>query len=250
MGYLILVRHGESRWNIANKFTGWVDVPLSEVGIHEALISAHRLEKINFDIAFTSRLARAMETLLLILSEQQRTAIVMHESKKMKDWAKHAGDFAKDEIPTYDDWRLNERYYGSLQGMNKDAARKKWGQTKVHTWRRSYKVKPPKGESLEDVYKRTIPYFRDTIMPHVKKGKNVIVSAHGNSLRAIIKYIDDINDEDIPNLELETGKPVIYKWLRGNLVHEEKGHRFDRPTDWKHKPKHKQGLKKKIIKKK
>lgn len=250
MTHLILVRHGESRWNIANKFTGWVDVPLSEVGIHEAMITAERLKNLTLDHAFTSRLARAMETLLLILSEQKRTAIVLHESKKMKEWSNNRGTPAKNEIPVIDDWRLNERYYGDLQGIDKDYARKKWGKEKVHVWRRSYDIAPPKGESLKDVYKRTIPYFEKEIMPLVRKKKNVIVAAHGNSLRAIIKYIDNISDEDIPNLELQTGKPVIYKWFRGKLVHDEAGgHRFDRPTEWKHKAKHRQGYKVKRKKK-
>ncbi|MCA9477957.1 MAG: 2,3-bisphosphoglycerate-dependent phosphoglycerate mutase [Nanoarchaeota archaeon] len=239
MAYLILVRHGESRWNIANKFTGWIDVPLSEVGIHEALITAKRLQKLSLDIAFTSELERAQETLLLILASQDKTGIFKHQDKKRKnDWYVHRKQFDKKEIPIHLSEKLNERYYGDLQGLNKDDARRKWGKEQVHLWRRSYDIQPPKGESLKDVVKRAVPHFKKNILPHVKKGKNVIISAHGNSLRAIIKHIDGISDEQIPNLELQTGVPIIYKYIRGKLVKETGDHTFDRPTHWKHHKRH------------
>ncbi len=235
MSYLILVRHGESRWNLANRFTGWVDVPLSETGIYEALIAAEHLQGLNLDIAYTSKLERAQETLLLILAKQDYTSMFIHEKGKEKEWSKHHTFRSRNEIPVYSDAALNERYYGALQGRNKDAAKKKWGEKKVFKWRRSWDVRPPKGESLKDVYARTIPYFKKTIMPQVKKGKDVVISAHGNSLRALIKYLDDIPNDKIPFLELPLGKPIRYKWSRGKLTKENHIHSFDRPTHWQRK---------------
>ncbi len=236
MAYLILVRHGESRWNTANKFTGWVDVPLSEVGINEALISAKKLEGIQLDYAFTSKLQRAQETLLIILSKQDATGIFVHETGKRKSWSKHRGKFGSHEIPVFSSDDINERYYGRLQGMDKDEARKKFGKEQVFVWRRSYDVRPPGGESLKDVFNRAVPYCRKKILPLVRKGKNVIVSAHGNSLRAMIKYLDTISDEDIPNLELSYGSPIAYVWKKGKLQKESHMHSFNRPVHWQ-KPK-------------
>jgi 2,3-bisphosphoglycerate-dependent phosphoglycerate mutase len=232
MPYLILVRHGESRWNMSNRFTGWVDVPLSETGIYEALIAAEHLEGLTLDVAFTSKLERAQETLLLILAKQDYTARFVHDQGKEKSWSHHFTGKEKKEIPVYTNTALNERYYGDLQGMNKDEARKRWGKDKVFEWRRSWDVRPPRGESLKDVYARSVPYFRKTILPQLKKGKDVIVSAHGNSLRAIIKHLDGISDEKIPLLELPMGKPFVYKYARGKLVKENWVHSFDRPTYW------------------
>lgn len=235
MSYLILVRHGESRWNLANKFTGWVDVPLSEIGVHEALITAERLNNINLDVAFTSKLIRAHETLGLILAHQQKTGIFLHTSKKRNTMSKHSKgvDFDKTELPIYSSDKINERYYGALQGLNKDDARLKWGKEKVFQWRRSYDIRPPSGESLKDVVKRSTPYFQKHIMSEVRRHKNVIVAAHGNSLRGIIKYIDKISDEDIPHLELQTGKPIIYEYKSGKLHKINHVHSFDRPIHWK-----------------
>jgi 2,3-bisphosphoglycerate-dependent phosphoglycerate mutase len=251
MGYLILVRHGESRWNIANKFTGWVDVPLSEVGINEALIAGERLEGIQFDVGFTSKLKRAQETLLLILAKQDATGIFLHEKGKRKVWSHHKITKKDHEIPIYLSSKINERYYGDLQGLNKDAARKKFGKNKVFQWRRSFDIRPPNAESLKDVCKRSVPYFNKVIMPHVKKGKNVIVAAHGNSLRAIIKYIDDISDEEIPNLELSYGFPIIYTYQRGKLIKDNHTHSFNRPVHWnKSKGYENTSKKKKLFKKK
>ncbi len=231
MAYLILVRHGESRWNTANKFTGWVDVPLSEVGIHEALICAKKLANLRIDIAFTSELERAQETLLLILASQNKTGVFLHESSKRRKWSLHPCQIGKGEIPIYSSELLNERYYGRLQGMNKNEARRKWGREQVFIWRRSYDVAPPGGESLRDVCRRALPYFRKTIMPQSRK-KNVLVSAHGNSLRAIIKYLDRISGEDIPNLELPYAKPIVYRWKGGALERDNHEHTFDRPLHW------------------
>ena len=232
MSHLILIRHGESRWNISNKFSGWTDVPLSEVGINEALIAAKKLEGLRLDIAFTSKLTRAQETLLLILAKQDYTGIFLHKSKKRFSWSLHPKVFDKYEIPIYSDNSLNERYYGSLQGMDKNKARKKFGEKQVFKWRRSWDVKPPKGESLKDTYKRSVPYFIKKVLPELKSGKNVIVSAHGNSLRAIIKYLERISDEEIPHLNLPTGKPIIYKWRNGRLKKDNYTHSFNRPVHW------------------
>ena len=217
MGKLILVRHGQSLWNMQNKFTGWADIPLSEKGIKEALSAAKKIESISIDVAFTSKLVRAQETLFIILSKQKKVGMFIHDNKKEKKWSLHPKELDKNEIPIYSSSKINERYYGKLQGLDKDAMRKKYGEKKVHIWRRSYDIPPPDGECLKDTCKRSIPYFTKEIMPHVKKGKNVIVAAHGNSLRGIIKHIENISDEDIPNLELPTGKPVIYNYSNGKL---------------------------------
>ena len=232
MSYLVLVRHGESRWNLSNRFTGWVDIPLSENGIYEALIAANNLKALRFDIAFTSKLTRAQETLMIILAEQDYTAVFMHDDGKEKHWSSHIQLQGK-EIPVFESSALNERYYGKLQGLNKDDARKKYGKEKVFIWRRSCDIPPPGGESLKDTLKRTLPYFKREIVPKVKAGKNVLVSAHGNSLRAIIKDLDRISDADIPKLELPTGKPIIYEWKKGKFTKVEHIHTFNRPTHWK-----------------
>lgn len=246
MGYLILVRHGESRWNIANKFSGWVDIPLSEIGINEAIICAKELEGLRIDMAFTSKLARAQETLLIILSQQDYTGIFLHKSKKRKFWSLHKEkELDEYEIPIYSDNALNERYYGKLQGLNKADTMKKFGKEQVHLWRRSFDVKPPGGESLKDTIKRTVPYFKKNIMPKVRAGMNIIVVAHGNSLRAIIKSIENISNEDIPNLELPTGKPIIYAHRYGHMIKQNHVHSFNRPMHWTHKYKKVKAKKKK-----
>lgn len=231
MSYLVLVRHGESRWNLDNKFTGWVDVPLSNRGIGEALITAKELKDLNIDIAFTSKLERAQETLLIILAEQEKTGIFVHETGKMKNWANRK-NIDENEILVHSSEELNERYYGNLQGMNKDEARTKYGEEQVFKWRRGFVDRPPGGESLKDVFDRTIPYFRKKIIPELQKEKNVIVSAHGNSLRAIIKFIDDISDDYIPHLELSTGKPIIYKFNENKFRKVDTNHTFIRPVKW------------------
>ena len=224
MGYLVLLRHGESVWNVTNRFTGWVDVPLSEKGFREALAAAGKLKSINFDVAFTSKLRRAQENLLVVFRKQDRTGIFVNSG-----WGKHK--FEDDEIPIYVDETLNERFYGKLQGLNKDFARKKWGEKKVFAWRRSWDVRPPGGESLKDVSDRVVPFFK-RVMKDVRKGKNVIVSAHGNSLRAMVKFIENFSEEDVPFLNLKTGKPVVYEYKMKRLVRKDKCG-FDRPISYK-----------------
>jgi len=189
-GTLVLVRHGQSEWNRKNLFTGWKDVDLTEQGIAEAHKAAQLLKGagIRFDEAFTSDLKRARHTLDIILK-----------------------DMGQEGIPVVHDAAINERDYGDLVGMNKDDARKKWGEEQVHIWRRSYDVPPPGGESLKDTAERSVPYFREHILPEVMKGRNVLVSAHGNSLRAIIMWLEKLAPEQVLKLELATGVPIVYR---------------------------------------
>lgn len=212
---VILLRHGESIWNKENKFTGWTDIDLSKKGIEEAIEAGKILKKKNilFDVAFTSVLKRAIRTLW----------ITMDQTDLM--W-----------IPVYNTWRLNERHYGALQGYNKAEIAKEKGEKQVHIWRRSYDIKPPLleeddkrnpvldpkyaqlerkeipfGECLKDTVERFLPYWKEVISPVIKQGKRVIIAAHGNSLRALVKYLDNISDEEIVHLNIPTGIPLIYE---------------------------------------
>lgn len=232
MNYLIFVRHGESRWNLSNKFTGWVDVPLSGYGIQEAIDAAMKLNYIKIDVAFTSELERAQETLLIILARQQRTGIFIHEQKKDNKWHVYSNRFGEDDIPIYYSHKLNERYYGTLQGVDKDVARTKYGERSVYSWRRDFKSTPPEGESLKDTYNRAVPYFKEKIIPEVEKNKNVIVSTHGNTLRALLKHIEGISDEKISLLEVPTAEPIIYKRSKGKLYLISQELSFNRPIYW------------------
>jgi 2,3-bisphosphoglycerate-dependent phosphoglycerate mutase len=187
MGKLILLRHGESQWNLENRFTGWVDIPLTDKGRQEALRAGQRLRDIKFDRGFTSVLIRAIESLEYALQG--------------------AG---QEGIPVEKDKALNERMYGDLQGLNKEETAQKYGAEQVHIWRRSYDVQPPNGESLKDTAARTLPYFNARILPHVVKGENIIVVAHGNSLRSIVMELDKLSKEDVLKLNLATGVPIVY----------------------------------------
>jgi 2,3-bisphosphoglycerate-dependent phosphoglycerate mutase len=188
-GTLVLVRHGQSEWNLKNLFTGWRDPALTEKGIGEARSAGQRLKAkgLKFDICFTSALSRAQNTLKLILEEMGQTG-----------------------LPETRDQALNERDYGELTGLNKDDARAKWGEEQVHIWRRSYDVPPPGGESLKDTLARSLPFYVHTIQPHVLDGKSVLVAAHGNSLRSLIMAIEGLTPEQILKRELETGVPTVY----------------------------------------
>lgn len=220
MSKLILLRHGESVWNKKNVFTGWVDVPLSANGIQEAIAAGKQLADINFDFVFTSVQVRAIETAMLVLAQNHsdKTPVVQHFEGKMKDWTTIFSQEMNDSIiPVYRDWHLNERYYGELQGLNKAETAKTYGDDQVHLWRRSYDVPPPKGECLKDTAERTIPYFTEYILPALANGKNVMVSAHGNSLRSIVMSIDKLNSEEVLKLEIPTGKPIVYEYTNGNL---------------------------------
>ena len=187
---LVLVRHGQSEWNLKNLFTGWKDPGLTEKGITEAKAAGRLLKSkgLKFDIAYTSVLTRAQHTLDLMLAELGQTGLV-----------------------TVKDQALNERDYGDLTGLNKDEARKKWGEEQVHVWRRSYDVPPPGGESLKDTLARALPYYMLRIQPDVLSGKSVLVSAHGNSLRALIMALEGLTPEQILKRELETGVPIVYR---------------------------------------
>lgn len=212
---LVLVRHGQSMWNLENKFTGWTDVELSEQGIKEAKEAGKVLKEkgFEFDLAYTSVLKRAEDTLDYILKEMGENNIEVRRS-----------------------WKLNERHYGALQGLNKDETRKKYGEEQVLLWRRSVDVRPPelettdsrypgndskykdltvdelpKTENLKDTIRRVVEYWDSEIRPELQKGRKIIISAHGNSLRGLIKYLDNISDEDVIKLELQTGNPICYE---------------------------------------
>jgi 2,3-bisphosphoglycerate-dependent phosphoglycerate mutase len=190
MATLILVRHGQSQWNLENRFTGWIDVPLTEAGRAEARRAGEliRTQGIRFDVAYTSVLTRAIETLQIILSV-----------------------LGQGGIPIIQDQALNERHYGELQGMNKDEMRRRFGEPQVRLWRRSYDVAPPGGESLKDTAARTIPFFESRILADLKTGRQALVSAHGNSLRSIVMHLDRLTKEEVLALEIPTGVPIRYE---------------------------------------
>lgn len=230
MGRLVLVRHGESRWNLHNRFTGWVDVPLSEKGIKEAERCALHCKRYEYAAAFTSNLTRAQATLLIILSQQERTGIFQHDPHTGDaQWIHHSNRYGGSDIPIFSSAALNERYYGALQGMNKETAEKKYGKTQVRAWRRGYADKPPRGESLKAAHARMHPYFVRTILPRVRRGENIIVTAHGNTLRAAIKHLELISDVDISHVDLPDATPLIYEFRRGRFVRTEGQYRLDRP---------------------
>ncbi|GGG30929.1 2,3-bisphosphoglycerate-dependent phosphoglycerate mutase [Chelatococcus composti] len=197
---LVLVRHGQSDWNLKNLFTGWKDPDLTEQGVAEARAAGQRLKALglSFDVAFTSALTRAQHTCRLILEE-----------------------LGQQNLTTIRDQALNERDYGELSGLNKDDARKRWGEEQVHIWRRSYDVPPPGGESLKDTAARVLPYYIGEILPRVMRGEKVLVAAHGNSLRALVMVLDRLTPETIPTLELATGEPLVYR-LRADTTVESK----------------------------
>ena len=211
MAILVLVRHGQSQWNLENRFTGWVDVPLSSKGREEATSAGKKLKDIRFDTIYISHLMRAIQTLHYILLElsDERIPILYHEEERIHAWEHYSGNTNK-EIPIYQSVDLAERYYGDLQGLNKAETMKKYGEAQVHLWRRSYDINPPQGESLKDTCERTIPYYKKNIVPDLQAGKNVLIVAHGNSLRSITKYVENISDEEIPKVEIPTGVPIVY----------------------------------------
>lgn len=191
MATLMLVRHGQSQWNLENRFTGWIDVPLSSQGEEEAKKAGQLLKGMKFDVCFTSVLQRAIKTLILISQEAG-----------IKD------------LPIYMDQALNERHYGNLQGLNKGETAEKFGADQVKIWRRSYDVAPPGGESLKMTAERTLPYYERMIAPLLKQGKNVLVAAHGNSLRSIVMYLDKLTEQQVLELNLDTGVPRMYEISR------------------------------------
>lgn len=199
MATMILIRHGQSVWNAANRFTGWTDVELSEKGEAEAAAAGEALADVRFDVVHTSALIRA-----------QRTAeIVMKHNRA-------SGEYGS--VSTRYDERLNERHYGDLQGLNKAETAELHGAEQVHIWRRSFDVPPPGGESLEMTAERTIPYFLEEIIPDLESGKNILVAAHGNSLRSIVMHIEGISPEEITQLEIPTGVPMRYEYAQGDIA--------------------------------
>ncbi len=218
MAKLILIRHGQSVWNLKNVFTGWVDVPLSSNGIIEAIKAGEKLSNITFDVIYTSLQVRAIETAMIAMSKNKcaKTPVVVHSEGKMKDWtAIYSEEMQNDIIPVYQDWHLNERYYGELQGKNKAETAKEYGDEQVLQWRRSYDVPPPNGECLKDTAERTIPFFKEQIIPLLEQGKNVLISAHGNSLRSIVMHIENLTKDEVLKLEIPTGIPLFYEMTNG-----------------------------------
>lgn len=193
---LVLVRHGQSEWNKKNLFTGWKDPELTSLGIEEAIKAGKLLKNknIKFDIMFTSDLLRAQETGRLILEHMDQP-----------------------DVPVIKDQSLNERNYGDLAGLNKDDARERWGEEQVHIWRRSFDVPPPGGESLKDTAERVLPYFHSEILPKIEDGLDVLIAAHGNSLRALVMELEEISSDEIVKLEIATGDPLTYKYSEGNI---------------------------------
>ena len=195
MPTLVLVRHGQSLWNLENRFTGWVDVPLTAKGEEEARQAGERLTGRHFDVAYTSALSRAQETLRIIM-----------EVARFHD------------LPIIRDQALNERHYGDLQGLNKAETAERYGKEQVHTWRRSYATPPPNGEALKNTAERTLPFFERAILGDIKQGKDVLVVAHGNSNRSIVMQLDELDEEGVLSLELGTGVPLVYDLAEDGTV--------------------------------
>ena len=197
MASLILIRHGQSVWNASNRFTGWTDVDLSDKGVIEAEEAGRQLSDTRIDVVHTSDLIRAQRTAKIVMQQNESSG---------------------EDVPTRYDWRLNERHYGALQGLNKAETAEKHGAEQVQIWRRSFDVPPPEGESLEMTAERTIPYFTEEILPDLESGKNVLVSAHGNSLRSIVMHIERISPDDIVSLEIPTGSPLLYRHDKNGTI--------------------------------
>lgn len=219
---LILLRHGESAWNRSNVFTGWVDIPLSPKGIEEAFEAGEQIKDIPIDVIFTSTLARAQMTTFLAMSRHSTSKIpvVQHPGEgRMDTWATIYGKEAQENvIPVYYSWELNERMYGELQGCNKAETAQKFGAEQVQIWRRSYDVAPPNGESLAMTAARSLPYFDEQVKPHLEADRNVLICAHGNSLRAICMELDSLTKEQVLKSEIPTGVPIIYTYSKGTFT--------------------------------
>lgn len=217
---LILLRHGQSIWNKENLFTGWVDIPMSEEGIQEAVAAGEKIKEIPIDVIFTSSLIRAQMTIPFALFRHKsgKMPVFLHPDQgKLSEWEQvYSEETKKSLIPVYQSWELNERMYGRLQGLNKGEIAKQYGEEQVHLWRRSFDVRPPDGESLEMAAARTLPYFKKEIVPYLQKGKTVLISAHGNSLRSIAMHIETLSKEEVAALELSTGDPRIYSYSNGH----------------------------------
>ena len=217
MSQLILIRHGQSLWNQANLFTGWVNIPLSQQGYEDAQRAGQQLAQEPIDTIYTSTLLRAQQTATLIMqahhSQRIPTLLSNDLAGEHSHWDQlHSKPTEELCIPMHTCWQLNERYYGDLQGMNKDEARETFGADQVHIWRRSFDIPPPNGESLEMTAARTIPFFKETILPDLHDGKNILISAHGNSLRSIVMELEQLSKEAVLSLEIATGDPIKYQF--------------------------------------
>lgn len=216
MSYLILLRHGQSVWNEKNIFTGWVDVPLSAHGIEQALAAGDIIKNYPIDVIFSSQLVRAKMTacLSMLAHSSQKVPVLLTPSDDRNQGWSHifSEETKKQTVPMICAWQLNERMYGELQGLNKAATAEKFGKEQVQKWRRSYNERPPEGESLKMTVDRAWPYYQNVILPYLKDGKNVFISAHGNSLRAIMMHLDHLTEDQVAHLELDTGKPYIYSY--------------------------------------
>jgi 2,3-bisphosphoglycerate-dependent phosphoglycerate mutase len=196
MAVLVLLRHGESQWNLENRFTGWIDIELSPRGREEARAAGEKLKSYRFNRAYTSVLRRANDTLEIVLDT-----------------------IRQQDLPVEHDQALNERHYGDLQGLDKKETAMKFGDEQVKLWRRSYDVRPPNGESLEDTASRVLPYWEKNILPHILKGENILIAAHGNSLRALVMHLDNLSREQVLELNIPTGVPLLYEFDKaGNPV--------------------------------
>ena len=219
---IVLLRHGKSLWNERNRFTGWVDVPLSKRGIQEAILAGEKLKKYPIDVVFVSALCRAQMTALIALAEREddKVPVILGEfngdsriNQKIYD-----DQALSQTLPVYTSFNLNERMYGHLQGLDKDLTREKFGSEQVKIWRRSYDIKPPGGESLKCTYQRAVPFFEEVIMAQVRKGSSVLIAAHGNSLRSIIMYIEKLSMDEVVNLEVATGDPICYEYSKQQFI--------------------------------
>eukprot|EP00246_Nothoceros_aenigmaticus_P012394 TRINITY_DN3826_c0_g1_i1.p1 TRINITY_DN3826_c0_g1~~TRINITY_DN3826_c0_g1_i1.p1 ORF type:complete len:356 (+),score=53.63 TRINITY_DN3826_c0_g1_i1:323-1390(+) len=219
---LILIRHGESLWNQKNLFTGCVDVPLSQQGVDEAIEAGKRICHIPVDVIFTSALIRAQMTAMLAMTQHRRkkVPVILHtESERAKAWSTiFSTETEQQSIPVVAAWELNERMYGELQGLNKKETADKFGKDQVQQWRRSYDIPPPNGESLEMCAERAVAYFKAEIEPELVEGTNILIAAHGNSLRSIIMYLDKLTSQEVIDLELSTGLPMLYIFRDGNFL--------------------------------
>lgn len=217
---LILMRHGQSEWNRMNLFTGWVDIPLSAKGVEESVAGGKKIAHLPIDVIYTSSLIRAQMTAMLAMMSHSsgKVPCVQHPHEgKLEEWAEVYSKEAKEScIPVYCAWQLNERMYGKLQGLNKREMMDKFGEEQVQLWRRSFSLAPPEGESLEMTAARTIPYFQEKILPLLQEGKNIFIAAHGNSLRSIVMFLDNLTKDQVVKLELATGEPLVYTFAQGH----------------------------------
>lgn len=222
MALLILMRHGQSQWNSYNLFTGWVDIPLSSLGIEESLKGGEAIKDLPIDIIFTSSLIRAQMTAMIAMTVHHsgKVPVILHPGEgNLETWGKiNSPEAASQTIPVIIAWQINERMYGDLQGMNKAEMAKQYGADQVQIWRRSFNVAPPNGESLAMTAARSIPYFENQIVPYLKAGQNVFISAHGNSLRSIMMKLDNLTQEQVVRLELATGLPIVYSYEEGHFI--------------------------------